>query len=92
MICCISLHAGERSVRKVSNFLTLTEKKGIIKCHKTVQTRVYAAVSITVCQIPKNDCFASAHRNTGYDMDFEGTFYASNVFVRDMAWASTELD
>lgn len=30
--------------------------------------------------------------NYWYDMDFEGTFYASNVFVRDMAWASTELD
>ena len=39
-----------------------------------------------------NDCFAIAHISVGYDMDFEGTFYASNVFVRDMAWASAELN
>ena len=34
---------------------------------------------------------ASAHSPLGYDMDFEGTFFASNSFVRNVAWASAEL-
>ncbi len=28
-----------------------------------------------------------AYESAGYDMDFDGTFYASNSFVRNMAWA-----
>lgn len=26
----------------------------------------------------------------GYDMDFDGTFHATNAFVRNMAWAVLE--
>ena len=31
-----------------------------------------------------------AHILTGYDMDFDGTFHATNTFVRNMAWAVLE--
>lgn len=75
-------------MRRIDEFLRLIEKKGITKSHKTVRTKAYVAVSIIVGQDLRKDCFDSIHRSTGYDMDFEGTFYASNVFVRDIAWAS----
>ena len=49
--------------------------------------------SVNYCRLNSREvCFIDAHRFAGYDMDFEGTFYASNVFVRDLAWASTRLN
>ena len=53
--------------------------------------KVYAVVSIIVGQKSQKVCFVNADRSAGYDMDFEGTFHASNVFVRELAWASTHL-
>lgn len=31
--------------------------------------------------------YIEAHMLIGYDMDFDGTFHATNAFVRTMAWA-----
>ena len=74
------------------NSLRLIKMQGTTRFHKTVRTRVYAAVSTIVGQDSMKDCLSSAHRSAGYDMDYEGTFHASNVFVRDMAWTSTKLN
>ena len=39
-----------------------------------------------------HDPVVSTYNSAGYDVDFEGTFFATNSFVRDMAWASAKLN
>ena len=36
------------------------------------------------------DGYIEAHILIGYDMDFDGTFHATNAFVRNLAWAVRE--
>ena len=74
----------------IDDFLRLIEKKGTTKSHRMFRTRVYVAVSIIVGQTLREFCSVNTHKCSGYDMDFEGTFYASNIFVRDLAWALTQ--
>lgn len=78
-------------MQNIDYFQRLMKESGTTKSHKTVRTRAYAVVLIIVGQKSWKVCFLDAKRSAGYDMDFEGTFQASNVFVRELAWASTQI-
>ena len=63
---------------------------GITKSLSVILQKAFAVASITV-GVP--DALSvqqgQAHASLGYDMEYEGGFYATNTFIRNMAWAAT---
>ena len=66
-----------------------------VRYHKVSQKNSEEGIccSVNYCKLRlkcDDDGEIEAHMLTGYDMDFDGLFHATNKFVRNMAWAVLE--
>jgi len=79
-----------RFMRAVAKILRTDQ----IRYHKVSQRNSKEGVccSVNYCKSTpsKQHVYTRAYKSAGYDMDFDGTFHASNSFVRNMAWAVAE--